>query len=81
MTNEEKLALFERAGITDEFIDETDRQIESGEFFQGEWSTVETREPVIVQIEMDPVAVVTLDRKARAHGMTRSQYITALATA
>lgn len=81
MTYEEKLALFEHAGITDEFIDETERQIETGEFFEGTWTTVETREPVIVQIEMDPVAVVTLDRKARAHGMTRSQYISALATA
>ena len=81
MTNEEKIALFEQAGINDEFIDETERQIASGEFFDGDWTTVETREPVIVQIEMDPVAVVTLDRKARARGMTRSQYISALATA
>ncbi len=81
MTNEEKLAIFERAGITDAFIDETDRMVESGEFFEGAWTTVETHEPVIVQIEMDPVAVVTLDRKARAHGMTRGQYISALATA
>ena len=81
MTNEEKLAIFERAGITDEFIDETNRMVESGEFFEGAWTTVETHEPVIVQIEMDPVAVVTLDRKARAQGMTRGQYISALATA
>ena len=81
MTNEEKLAIFERAGITDEFINETDRMVESGEFFEGTWTTVETHEPVIVQIEMDPVAVVTLDRKARAQGMTRGQYISALATA
>ena len=81
MTHEEKIALFERAGITDEFIDETERQIANGEFFDGTWTTVETREPVIVQLEMDPVAFVTLDRKARAHGMTRSQYISAIATA
>ena len=81
MTNDEKLAIFDRAGITDEFIDDTDRQIETGEFFEGSWTTVETHEPVIVQMEMDPVAVVTLDRKARACGMTRSQYITALVTA
>ena len=65
MTNKEKLAIFERAGVTEEFIDETDRQIESGEFFEGTWATVETHEPVIVQIEMDPVAVVTLDRMPR----------------
>ena len=81
MTNEEKLAIFEQAGITDEFIDETERLIQTGEFFEGSWTTVETHEPVIVQIEMNPVAIVTLDRKARAHGMTRSEYITALATA
>ena len=81
MTDEEKLAVFARAGITDEFIEETERQIETGEFFDGTWTTVEAHEPVIVQIEMDPVAVVTLDRKARALGMTRSQYIAALATA
>ena len=81
MTDEEKLALFERAGITDEFIDETERLLQTGEFFDGTWTTVETHEPVIVQLEMDPVAVVTLDRKARAHGMTRAQYISALATA
>ena len=37
MTDEEKLALFERAGITDAFIDETERQIASGEFFEGDW--------------------------------------------
>ena len=76
MTDDEKLAIFERAGITEEFIEETDRQIETGEFFEGSWTTVETHEPVIVQMEMDPVTVVTLDRKARACGMTRSQYIT-----
>ena len=81
MTNEEKIALFERAGINDEFIDETERQIANGEFFEGSWTTAEMHEPVIVQIEMDPVAVVTLDRRARSHGMTRSQYISALATA
>lgn len=78
-TNDEKIALFERAGITDEFIDETERQITTGAFLKGSWTTVETHEPAIVQIEMDPV-VVTLDRKARAYGMTRSQYISALAT-
>lgn len=81
MTDDEKLAIFERAGITDEFIDDTDRQIETGEFFEGSWTTVETHEPLIVQMEMDPVAVVTLDRRARACGMTRSQYVTALVTA
>lgn len=81
MTDDEKLAIFERAGITEEFIKETDRQMETGEFFEGSWTTVETHEPVIVQMEMDPVAVVTLDRKTRACGMTRSQYITALVTA
>lgn len=81
MTNDEKLAIFERAGITDEFIDDTDRQIETGEFFEGSWTTVEAHEPVIVQMTMDPVAVVTLDRRARACGMTRSLYVTALMTA
>ena len=55
---EDKIALIERAGVTDEFIDEAE-----------------------CQIEMDKVAVVTPDRKARTHGMTRSQYISALATA
>ena len=80
MADNEKLAIFERAGITEELIEETDRQIETGEFFEGSWTTVETREPVIVQMEMDPVVVVALDRKARACGMTRSQYITALLT-
>ena len=81
MTDDEKLVIFERAGITDEFIDDTDRQIETGEFFEGFWTTAETREPVIVQMEVSPVAFVTLDRKARACDMTRSQYITALVTA
>ena len=81
MTDEEKLALFERAGITDAFIDETERQIASGEFFEGDWTVVEKHEPVIVQLEMDPVVVVSLDRKARARGMTRSQYLSELVTA
>ena len=81
MTDEEKIAIFERAGITDEFIDKTERQIDSGEFFEGTWTTVEAHEPVIVQIEMDPAAVISLDRRARVRGMTRSQYVSALATA
>lgn len=81
MTDDEKLALFARAGITDEFIDETERQIASGEFFEGTWETAEKHEPVIVQLEMDPVVVVTMDRRARERGMTRSEYVSALATA
>ena len=53
MTDDEKLAIFDRAGISDEFIDDTDRQIETGEFFEGSWITVETHEPVIVQVEIE----------------------------
>ena len=80
MTEDEKFEVFNRAGITDEFIEETDRMIESGEFFKGDWEAAEAHEPVIVQLEMDPAVVVTLDRKARAKGMTRSQFISSLAT-
>ena len=53
MTDDEKLAVFDREGITDEFIDDTDRQIETGEFFEGSWTTVESHEPVIVQVETE----------------------------
>ena len=53
MINDEKLAIFDRVGITDGFIDETDRQIETGEFFEGSWTTVESHEPVIVQVETE----------------------------
>lgn len=81
MTDEEKLATFERAGITDDFIDETDRQIEPDEFFDGMWTTAERHEPVIVQVEMDPALVASIDRRAREKGMTRSQYLSALASA
>lgn len=53
MTDDEKLAIFDRAGISDEFIYDTDRQIETGEFFEGSWTTVESHEPVIVQAETE----------------------------
>ena len=53
MTDDEKLAIFDRASITDEFIDDADRRIETGEFFEGSWTTVESHEPVIVPVETE----------------------------
>lgn len=56
----------ERAGITDEYIDKTERLLRTGELFDGGWTAVETHEPAIDLIDKDSVTVVTLDWRARA---------------
>ena len=70
MTNDEKLAIFERAGISDEFIDDTDRQIETGEFFEDSWITVETRIREANVMDVDSQSHITIECMGKVSART-----------
>ena len=59
-----------------EFADMAERD----EWDPEEWEILESSKTVTVQIELSPRELVELDRRARAHGKTRSQYLRELAT-
>ena len=77
MTDEEKVAIFEQAGVDDEYLAEVDALIASGEFHEGEWTTVANpnAEPVSIVISMMPFELARIDRQADEHGKTRNQFI------